>query len=68
MKLYATTTSERASREVKKGAEEYIKTRYTNKGIHIFEVTFKDDGEKRGLLEIMDYSNGKTRIIKYMEE
>lgn len=67
MKLYATTTSERASRQVKKGAEEYIKTLYTNKGLPIFEVTFKDDGEKRGKLEIMSFYDGQTQVIGYCE-
>lgn len=67
MKLYATTTSERVSRNVTKGADEFIKTVYTNKGIPIFEVYFKDDGYKRGILEIMSFDNGITKTIGYFE-
>lgn len=67
MKLYATTKSERPSRQVNKGADKYIHTLYTNNGIPIFEVTFKDDGEKRGKLEIMSFYDGETKIIGYCE-
>ncbi len=67
MKLYATMKSERNSRTVKKGAEEYLALTFSNKGIPIFDVMFKDDGEGRGKLEIMSYYNGETHVVGYYD-
>lgn len=59
--------SEKNSRTVKKGAEEYIALTFSNKGIPIFDVVFKDDGENRGKLEVMSYYNGETQVVGYCE-
>jgi hypothetical protein len=69
MKFYATTTSDKGGREAKKGGNSYIMTRYYNGNVPIFEVTFTDDGEKRGQLSVMSYSGGSdtTTIIKYSD-
>ncbi len=65
MKLYATTTSDKAGREAKKGGDEEITTRYYNGNIAVFEVTFRDDGARRGTLEILHYRDGSSTIIEY---
>jgi hypothetical protein len=65
MKLYATIISERNARPATKGANDYLSVTFTNKGIPIFDVTFKDDGEKRGILEVLSYFDGKTQEIRY---
>jgi len=67
MKLYANTTSDHGGREAKKGGDEEIMTRYYNGNIPVFEVTFKDDGSKRGYLEIMSYTDGEKQIIYYSD-
>lgn len=65
MKLFSKTTSDAQGRETSKGGNECIITRYYNGNLPVFEVTFHDDGEKRGTLEIMSYNDGKTRTINY---
>lgn len=67
MKLYAITQSDLHGREAKKGGDTEIMTRYYNGNIPVFEVTFKDDGHKRGYLEIMSYSDGQKKIVYYSD-
>jgi hypothetical protein len=62
MKLYATVTSDKGGREAGKGGDNRIMTQYYNGNIPVFEVTFLDDGERRGYLEVMSYMYGSERI------
>jgi hypothetical protein len=68
-KLYAEITSDKGGRTVSKGGDEYITIQLNNGNLRIFEVTFKDDGYKRGQVEVMSYCNGEEgkKIIGYCE-
>jgi len=52
MKLYATTTSERASRPAKKGGNEYIRTLIEYKGAPMYDIYIENDGEDAPKLSI----------------
>lgn len=67
-KLYAELTSDKGGRIASKSGDEYITITVRNGNISIFDITFKDDGEKRGVLEVMSYATGHDQIqaIKYM--
>jgi len=67
MRLYATTTSDLYGRDAKKGGEKALSTRYTNGNQTIFEVTFRDDGEGRGTLDVMNYCTGRITRIEYID-
>ena len=64
-KLYAELTSDKGGRAVGKGGDEYITIRVRNGNINIFDITFKDDGHKRGKLEILSYFDGDTQTVEY---
>jgi hypothetical protein len=68
-KLYAELTSDKGGRVASKGGDEYITIQLSNGNLRIFEVTFRDDGNKRGQIEVMSYYNGEDgkKIIGYCE-
>ena len=67
-KLYIEATSDKGGRVVGKGGNEYVTITVRNSNINIFDITIKDDGHKRGKLEIMSYATGRDGIqtIEYM--
>lgn len=69
-KLYAEVASDKHGRVASKGGDEYITVNVSNGNIRVFEITFRDDGERRGTLEIMSYAYGpgQTRVVEYMGE
>lgn len=64
-KLYAELTSDKGGRVASKGGDEYITIQVSNGNIRIFEVTFKDDGYKRGKLEVLSYFDGAVTVFDY---
>lgn len=60
--------SDKGGRVASKGGGEYITITVRNGNISVFDITFKDDGEKRGVLEVMSYATGLDgiRTIPYM--
>lgn len=65
-KLYLSAESDKGGRITGKGGDEYIKATFRNGNIAVFDVYFRDDGARRGTLEIMSYNDGKSRIFEYM--
>lgn len=66
MKLYAKTTSEKGKTSGQ-GGNESLKITLSNGNIAIFDITFTDDGYKRGKIDVMSYHNGETNTIGYCE-
>lgn len=66
-KLYAELYSDKNNKTVSKGGNDSITTRFYNGTIPVFEVTMKDDGERRGTLAYMSYTDGVVRLIEYSE-
>ena len=64
-KLYAEITSDQGGRVVGQGGDEYITITARNGNINIFDITFKNDGKKRGKLEILNYYDGDKYTIDY---
>lgn len=64
-KLYAELTSDKGGRVASKGGDDYVTVSFNNGNIRIFEITFKDDGERRGLLEILNFKDASTQIVEY---
>lgn len=67
-KLYAEIDSDKGGRKASKGGDEYITVNVSNGNIRVFEITFRDDGARRGTLEIMSYAHGteRTHVVEYM--
>jgi len=65
-RLYAEVDSDKHGRIASKGREGYITINVSNGNIRVFEITFRDDGQRRGVLEIMSYADGRTHIMEYM--
>jgi hypothetical protein len=68
-KLYAELSSDKGGRIASKSGDDYITIQVSNGNARVFEITFKDDGYKRGMLEIMSYATGTDGIqtIGYCE-
>lgn len=66
-KLYAELTSDKGGRVASKGGDNEITIQLSNGNMRIFEITFKDDGHKRGEMHVMSYCNGSegTQVIPY---
>ena len=64
-KFYAEIDSDKRGRIASKGGDEYITVAFTNGNIRVFEVTFKDDGARRGTLEVLNFRDASTRILEY---
>ena len=64
-KLYAELTSDKGGRVVGKGGDEYITIAVRNGNVNIFDITFRDDGKKRGKLEILNYYDGERHTVDY---
>ena len=66
-KLYMEATSDKGGRVASKGGDEYITVQLSNGNLRIFEITFKDDGHKRGDIHVMSYCRGieHIQIIPY---
>ena len=46
-------------------ANEEITATFSNGNIRVFEVTFRDDGARRGTLEILSLKDARTEIVEY---
>jgi hypothetical protein len=66
MKLYATMVNSKGRKEGI-GDNESIAITLSNGKINIFDLTFTDDGEDRGKIEVMTYYNGEKTVIGYCE-
>ena len=66
MKLYLSATNDKGKKEGI-GGNEYIKITLSNGNINIFDITFKPDADKRGLIEVMTYYDASTQTIGYCE-
>jgi hypothetical protein len=64
-KLYAELTSDKSGRIASKGGDEEITTAFTNSNIRVFEVTFRDDGARRGVLEILNLKDASVKVVEY---
>ena len=65
MKLYAELHSDKPGRIASKGGTEEITAAFSNGNVRVFEVTFRDDGAKRGTLEILNLGDASTTTIEY---
>lgn len=64
-KLYAELTSDKGGRTASKSGDEDITVTFTNGNIRVFEITFRDDGARRGTLEILSLRDASTQIVEY---
>ncbi len=64
MKLYATLSGSRG-KVASLADNEEVRVTFTNGNIRVFEVTFKDDGHRRGTLEILNLKDASTQIVEY---
>lgn len=67
MKLYATLDSEKNTRTVSKGGDEYITITVKEKNRNMFDITFKST-DYDAYIDIMRYSDGTTQRLHYIDQ
>jgi hypothetical protein len=64
-KLYAQVTSDKGSRVVGKGGDEYITITVREGNVNVFDITFKSN-KRNAYLDILRYSDGTTTRHGYL--